>query len=265
MHLRISWIWRGAGLLLIGLLVAIMASACDDDGDGEASAEEIAAVEEIIRQAFSSGAENADYLFAHATNNLIETVLFSTREECQANAEECLGDPSAVESVSGTAIDGDSATSLLTVDFGTFQVGLVRQGDVWMLDNLEAASDEVPAGAASVALGLSEFAFTFDEAAIPADGNFAFHVSNNGAQPHEVIVMGIPAEGTLQEALEAAGEDTPPAGFKVFIQPGQEVDMAFEAALEPGRYAMVCFFPDTTDPEQTPHMEKGMLGEFTLE
>jgi hypothetical protein len=41
--------------------------------------------------------------------------------------------------------------------------------------------------------------------------------------------------------------------------------MAFEAPLEPGRYALVCFFPDTDDPEMTPHAEKGMASEFTVE
>jgi hypothetical protein len=252
-----------AVLLLAG---AGFAMACsDDDGDGEPSAEEIAAVEDVLRQVFESGPDNAEFALAHVTDNLIQTVLFSTREDCTANAEECIGDPSALESVSDTTIDGDTATSTAVADFGTFTVGMVREDDVWKVDSLSAASDTVPEGATLVDLGLSEFAFIFDEATIPAGGNFAFHVSNDGAQPHEVIVAGVPPDVPLEEALGSVGEDEPPVGFKVFIQPGQEVDMAFEAPLAPGRYALVCFFPDVTDPEQTAHAEKGMVNEFTVE
>jgi hypothetical protein len=259
-----GWLRFTVGLLALGLLLGL-ASACDNNGDGEASAEEIAAVEEVINQVLGTGAGDAEFFFGHVTDNLIENVLFSTRDECEASAAECIGEPSPPTSVSATEIDGDTATSTVALDFGTFQMGLVREDDVWMVDSLHASSDEVPEGTPGVDLGLDEFAFDFDEADIPADGNFAFHVTNNGDQVHEVVVLNIPAEGTLQEALEAAGEETPPAGLKVFIEPGAEVDMAFESALTAGRYAMVCFFPDTDDPEGTPHAEKGMIAEFTIE
>jgi hypothetical protein len=53
--------------------------------------------------------------------------------------------------------------------------------------------------------------------------------------------------------------------LKVFIRPGQVVDMAFGGSLEPGQYALVCFLPDTSDPEFTAHIDKGMFAEFTVE
>jgi len=264
MKSRFTWLRHVAAFVVLGLLVTTIGAACSDDGDGEASAEEIAAVEEVINQTLGSGPDEADFFFAHVTDNLIENVLFSTREDCMADAAECIGEPIPPESIADTAIDGDTATATVALDFGTVQMGLVSEDDVWMVDSLQATSDEVPEGATNVDLALTEFAFDFDADAIPSDGNFTFSVSNDGGQVHEVIVMPIPAEGTLDEALETVGEDTPPAGFKVFIVPDQEVDMAFEAPLEAGRYAMVCFFPDTTDPEGVPHAEKGMVSEFTI-
>jgi len=51
-------------------------------------------------------------------------------------------------------------------------------------------------------------------------------------------------------------------GLKVFIQPGQTVDMVFESALASGRYALVCAFPDVTGPRTAPHFSKGMLADF---
>lgn len=265
MHLRISWLWKSAGLALVGMLIAVGGAACGDGGDGKASAEEIAAVEDVINQLSNSTGENAEYVFGHVTDNFLESVFFSSREDCQANAADCIGEPSPAQTFLNTEIAGDTATSTVTLDFGTVEIGLVRQDDVWMADSLQATSDEVPEGAASVDLGLSEFAFTLDDADIPADGNFVFHATNNGAQAHEIIVAPIPADVPLEDTLEGIGEDQPPAGLKIFIRPGQELDMAFDAPLTPGRYALVCFFPDTSDPEGTPHAEKGMLGEFTIE
>jgi hypothetical protein len=259
--------------LLIVPVIALMGGlsfflfACGG-GDDKPSAEEIQEVEDVARQLFESGGSDADFVFAHVTDNLIENVFFSTREDCQANAVECIGDPSTVESIADTDISGDTATATVTVDFGTFVFGLVREDDVWKGDSLSAASDELPEGAAAVDLSLVEFAFDFSSADIPADGNFGFAVTNDGEQVHEVILQKVPEDLDLEEAIAA---EEPPAGvedvaFKVFITPGQEVNMVLgDAPLEPGRYALICFFPDSTDPEGPPHAFKGMLSEFTIE
>ena len=37
------------------------------------------------------------------------------------------------------------------------------------------------------------------------------------------------------------------------------------SGLAPGRYVLVCFFPDVTDPEFTGHIDKGMIAEFTVQ
>jgi hypothetical protein len=257
---------RLAVVVLSALVVlggAAVFAACGD-GDGEPSAEEIQEVEDLVRQLFESSGDDADFVFAHVTDNMIENVFFSTREECMANADECIGDPASVESVSDTEIDGNSATTHVVSDFGVFDVTLVREDDVWKADSLRAASDEVPEGAAIVNMSLIEFTFAFRADDIPADGNFAFRATNDGEQVHEVGVAPIPADVPLEEAIEAVDESAVVA-FKLFIVPDQEVDVAFDAPLEPGRYALVCFFPDTDDPERTPHAFKGMLAEFTIE
>jgi hypothetical protein len=242
----------------------VLFGACDDD---EASAEEIQEVEDTIRAAFESGPAEAELVFASVTDNVLETVFFATREDCQANVEECIGEPTPVESISNTEIDGDDATAMVGSELGSFEVALTREGDAWRVDSLEAASDEVPDGAEVVDLELADFAFVLDTGEIPSDGNFAFRIENTGEQTHEVVLVAIPEGMGVEEAVETVGtEENSPLGFKVFIRPGQEdLAMAFEAALEPGSYALVCFFPDTTDPEGAVHVEKGMLAEFSVE
>lgn len=263
MHFPFSFAHRGWAFLAVGAL-AVAGVACGDDDDSDA--DQAAEVEEVTRQTMESGGENAEYVFAHVTDNLIETLFFSTRDECEANPVECLGEPAAVQSLSATTVDGDLATTVAVADFGTFEVALVREDDTWKIDALRAASDEVPEGAAIVDLALGEFSFGFDASAIPADGNFAFRAKNGGAQVHEVVVVEVPEGQELEQALEPIfAEEVPPLALKVFIHPGQTVDVAFEEPLAAGNYALVCFFPDTSDPEFTAHLEKGMVAEFAVQ
>jgi hypothetical protein len=60
-----------------------------------------------------------------------------------------------------------------------------------------------------------------------------------------------------------------PAGVEVIggiapVAPGDEGWLAFTSRLDPGRYLMICFLPDTSDPAGTPHAAKGMLSEFNV-
>ena len=243
----------------------LVASAMACDGDEEPSEEDLREVEEITRQVVESDGSNADFVFAHVTDNLIRTVLFATRQDCMAAPAECIGEPASILSMSDTDIDGETATTVAVSSFGTFEIGLVREAGDWLVDSLVAASDEVPSGATSVDLRLAEFSFEFDSAQIPGDGNLVFRVRNAGAQMHEVAVVAIRDGQTLELALEQVfAEEVPPVGLKVFIAPGQTVDMAFESPLPPGKYALVCFFPDVEDPEFTEHFQKGMVAEFDV-
>jgi hypothetical protein len=264
MHTNQITLSRAVGLLLAVLLIAVVAASCNDDD--EASAEDLQEVEDIAKETVESDGSNAEFFFAHTTDNVIETVLFSTRDECQASAAECLGEPLAIQSLSATEIDGDTASTIAATEIGDFDVGLIREDGVWKVDSFIASSDEIPDGAAVVDLDLDDFAFVFDPGELPDDGNLAFRANNVGDQAHEVVVIGIPEGSTFEEALEAVGaEEVPPLAAKIFILPGQQVDMAFDPPLATGNYALVCFFPDVEDPEFMPHFEKGMFAEFAIE
>ena len=79
-------------------------------------------------------------------------------------------------------------------------------------------------------------------------------------------------EGPLSELMESMGPDGPDPevigflGVKVPILPGTGAKMPIPE-LEPGRYALICFLPDTSVPgeEQPPHFALGMVSEFEVE
>ncbi|MCA9844723.1 MAG: hypothetical protein R3C29_00950 [Dehalococcoidia bacterium] len=255
-------IWQ---IAIVGLSIVAAFAAYGCGGDDDSDEDEIAAVEAVVKEVAESDASNAEYVFAHVTDRFLEALYFASRDECMAIPDECLGEPAVVESFADTEVNGDTATTVATLDFGTLEIGLVKEDGAWLLDTGGAASDDVPEGAATIELALNEFSFGLDRESIPAGGNFAFRAHNAGKQAHEVVVVRVPEGSSAEEAVGAvAEEEAPPVGFKVFIQPGQTVDMAFDTPLEAGSYVLVCFFPDVNDPEFTSHIEKGMVTEFVV-
>ena len=117
---------------------------------------------------------------------------------------------------------------------------------------------------------MKEFAFEFDaDSEALKSGDFALHATNIGEQVHEVVLVQLPAEGTIEDLLEDDSFEPEPIFVKFGYGPGDESDVALPAPLEPGRYGFVCFLPDTSEgvsPEEaTPHAFLGMTAEFIVE
>jgi len=263
--------------LLAALAVSLLAfAACsddDDDGSSEtsptASPEEIAAVEQLAKDLVEgdpTDQADVDFFFAHVTDDVLESFFQTTREECMAEPVDCIGEPSAVESVDNTTVSGSDASTDVTADFGAFTFVLIKDGEVWKLTQLKAISPDIPAGVTVVDLELNEFAFGFNRSDIE-DGNFAFASENIGEQNHEVIVIKLDGV-TLDEALAFEGDGDPPGvttmAFVAPVTPGDQVNVVFEEPLEPGNYALICFFPDTSSEEEKAHVELGMKAEFEV-
>ncbi len=266
---------RWAGPTLLGAVLALaslLAIACGGDGGG--SAEDRAEVEQAVTELASYGAGDVDAFLERVTDNFLKTFPGYTREECRDNAQECVGDPSEVILLVKTKVSGDTATTEGTFSSGdeeggeeTFLVSLVREDGRWKVDAVGNAPQEIPEGVKKVDLELNEFAFGFNASDI-TDGNFAFAAKNVGKQNHQVGILKVPADADIEELIRSEEEEiagVEDIAFTLPFPPGDETNVVFDQPLEPGRYAMFCFVPDSEDPEGTPHAFKGMVAEFTIE
>lgn len=124
-----------------------------------------------------------------------------------------------------------------------------------------------PPPAPTVEAELSDFSFEMPDT-LPA-GEHSFQIHNAGGQPHEFTLIQLMGNATPQDFLAWAGDQAnatgpPPAtllGGITGIEHGMQ--QTFNATLEPGRYAVICFLPDVHG-DHAPHFTKGMLDEFTV-
>ena len=117
---------------------------------------------------------------------------------------------------------------------------------------------------AGVTITLSDFRFT-QSRPIKA-GSHTIQVMNHGTMPHEVVLLKLEPGATAKdvgEAFEPGGSGVPPGkpiGGVVGLESGGHA--FFTAQFEPGRYGLICFFPDPVTGK--PHFAQGMTSEFTV-
>lgn len=134
--------------------------------------------------------------------------------------------------------------------------------------------DVAPTADSTITLGgPEEFAF-----GVPAGftGKGLVDISNTGKQVHEFFAVKEVAGKTLQDVqdfLLTPPGTPPPAGPPPFttipgmggttgISTGQHNWLRMN--LSPGKYVLLCFFPDTSNNQDLPHAVKGMIKEITI-
>jgi uncharacterized cupredoxin-like copper-binding protein len=227
--------------------------------------------------------EDHDYYLEHVTDNFNSLWGYPTVADCAAKIKECIGDDTFdPPKRNSLELDGDSGTFTVTQTESSpsgdtmktaFNVGIVKEDGVWKLDSISAGDGEIPSGVELVPLELNEMGFLYDGTnASLKSGKFAFDIENKGDQVHEAVLLHLKKEGPLMELMESMGPEGPDPevigflGVKVPVIPGASAKMAVPE-LEAGRYALICFLPDTSVPgkEKPPHFALGMVSEFSVE
>lgn len=266
--MRRTWWLIGALALLI---LALGLAACGGGGGDKDEAAVRAAVL-AFPDAYNSG--DLEAVLALVSDDFPANVFgaFGVTSKDDVRQEGfTVGDPPFEDlQISNVEVSGDSATADTAHREGRAffneRISLVKQGESWLLDDIEPLKVETPEGATEVDLSLVEFAFNLTELSYPA-GDVAFQVRNDGQQPHEMAIAKLPEGLSLEEVLQSEDPEALGVEFPAFffpIEPGTEATWTV-LDLEPGRYGYACFVPDANDPEGTPHAFKGMVGEFTVE
>ncbi len=260
---------------LVGLLA--LAAACGDDDDGGDAGktpgpEEIAEFEQVVTQMIETDpADEAavDFFVGHVADEAFSYFGYENGEDCAADPEDCIGEPSEVVSVSGTEISGgEASTSATTAEGDILNVKFVREDEVWKLSGF-AFSADIPAGVTTVEVSGVEYGFDWDPADV-GDGNVAFAFTNDGAEMHELAILGVSEDFDIEAVKEFAQsgdfESDPPGttGFVGFAMatPGLASNAVLEEPLAPGGYVFLCVLPTA---DGTPHVVVDMYSEFTVE
>ena len=254
--------------------IAFSAVACGDDGGSEEDEAAIQAVVDNVNQAQLNG--DVDLFLAQFTEQGLQEVFFSTPEEVRENPEEIqIESEEDFVSIRGEIeFDGDTAEATI-VEPGEqafdspFLIEFTKEDDVWKVDGGGAGDAEEPDGASTVSLGMSEFAFDMDESELESGAPVLFEAENTGEQPHHFVLFKLEEGVVLEEALEEEEpEGVDEIGGSAPFQPGDEANVALTTNLEPGRYALLCFFtdPNAENPEEAPpHFTQGMVKEFEVQ
>ncbi len=243
------------------------------------SDEDKQAVEGVIRGTVDKyNAKDANGFFAAFTDKGLSEFLGEPGEPVEdlaaAKTEfaSYIGEESVKFRSAATKVDGDKATAEVLIESQAIEGDkfvLVRSGNTWKIDGYEggAVSIDVPDGYKTIDLTLKEFAFDFKTGDVKAGGKVAFALENKGKQRHEAVLLKVAPGVNLQQALQSESDEEP-AGieFQAFSQAkaGDSNNLVLLNGLAAGHYAFVCFFPDTDDPEETPHAFKGMVKEFDV-
>jgi hypothetical protein len=276
---------RASAAVALTAALAVFLAACGDDDDD--------AAEPAPADTAAPATEPADTTAAPATEAPDTTT--GGGDFCEAGpavdaalAEE-EPDPAEVEEVL-TAAEA-AAPPELEASVGT-AADAVRQvlqtGDFAALESPEATQAIADINAYYVsdcgynALNITavNYAYQGIPATVPA-GDTVVTLTNEGTELHEAIFLRINDDVTesIEELLalpeEEAMTKVTEAGA-AFAVPGATGSTS--AALEPGRYAVLCFIPvgftpeaaaeaeaSGTEPEGPPHFTEGMVTEFTVE
>ena len=137
------------------------------------------------------------------------------------------------------------------------------------------ATTTTAAAGASTQVTAVDYAFEGVPETLPA-GSHTFDFTNEGEEPHELVLFRIVDETESMEEILQLGEEEGQSHVEeaggTFAEAGADAEEPLEAELEAGKYAMVCFVPvGTTGPDEAdagdgpPHFMEGMVAEFTVE
>jgi hypothetical protein len=171
----------------------------------------------------------------------------------------------------------DLAPGEWTLNLYSFDEATGEDSNIPTTVNVTGEMPEVENPADVVEIGMGEMYFEVSGEIVA--GPQVWQLVGEGQQPHHLILSGVPEGTTVEQVLELAASDGPPASpeaspvtaaspavtalsiedvqdvfYSLPLSGGQTNFVALD--VEPGTYAMICFLPA---PDGTPHVMLGMV------
>jgi hypothetical protein len=262
----------GALLLLVLAAVAVAGCGNSEDTNREQARAEVEETVRSVVEAYNDG--DMDRFLDKWTDRGLMQEFGATREQLAIVGDALFaGPPLALQAVRNTEVDGNRATADADLVFGVAlspeRFRLVRQDGAWRIDGSEPLAPEIPDDVTAIDLKMDDFSFEFD-AEKAATGKIAFRAENVGDQDHEMVLLRVPDDFSIEDLLALARAPGPapqgiePIAFIDPIGPGERRNAVIVEPLRAGKYMMVCFLPDQENPQAPPHALQGMVAEFQV-
>jgi limonene-1,2-epoxide hydrolase len=166
---------------------------------------------------------------------------------------------------------GGSTSAIVRLDAGNYALISVipnAEGVPGFLNGMIKALTVTDASGATLLEPQADLTVNFTEFTLGMSGSIAagqnvIRFNNAGAQVHEAYLVKLNDGVTAEDYLNTPPTEIPPAaslGGITGITPGAHQYVS--VSLEPGNYALFCFFPDPAS--HAPHFVLGMVQEFTV-
>jgi hypothetical protein len=259
-----------AAVAAAGVLLAL--SACGGDDDNDAAASKVAATEASHPSTTSptetTGTVDPQFAeYCDLSRELDQQESLPTAQQMSAILAVA---PPEIADAAKTVVD-----AYIAAGADDFTVFLQHPDEINVIESFDAEhcgipkDEEAPPDPAVVSIdpaatrvdvGATDFHFQFEPPT--ATGRYSFVMTNDGAEPHTMILAQMEAGATLDQVMASEGEQGLVQSFES-IPSGPGGESVVTAELTAGHWILVCPIP-SADHGMQPHAALGMVHEWDV-
>ena len=185
---------------------------------------------------------------------------------------ENLGDPPiALRRIMDTTVSDETVTIHVMFALGTqrnsARYSMVKQAGAWKIEAEERLSPGIKGDTTVIDVRL-ETCDSISESEAVVEGKVAFRVEDASGGHQHLILKKVPEDLDLTRLLQGGAdalEGVVEVAFLGETMGGESMNVAFTEALQPGRYALLCYPQGSKDAEGVRIPPEGIVTAFTIQ